>query len=136
MKRILFLMMLLLAGSEVAVNAGELNTYREIALNNSAGRDIKGKKSRVDPEDTPVTRGIIRQPVYAYINNSTVSITFEEVFSSATVTVIDDATGETIYSETYSNPSNLNIDLSGENSSNYLIEIEAEDLFLGGHFTL
>lgn len=135
MKRILFLMMLLLAGSEVAVNAGELNTYRKISLN-SAGRDIKGESRDIDPENTPITRGIIHQPVNAYIYNSMVSITFEDVFSSATITIIDDATGETVYSETYSNPSSLNIDLNGESSSNYLIEIEADDTFLSGSFSL
>lgn len=134
MKRILFLMMLLLAGSEVAVNAGELNTYRTIVLN-CIGRDIKEGQD-INPENTPITRGVIHQPVYAYINNSMVSLTFEDVFSSATVTVIDDATGETVYSETYSNPSSLNIDLNGESSSNYLIEIEADDTFLSGSFSL
>lgn len=135
MKRILFLMMLLLAGSEVAVNAGELNSYRKISLN-SAGRDIIGKSTDIDPENTPITRGIIHQPVYAYIYNSMVSLTFEDAFSSATVTVIDDATGETVYSETYSNPSSLNIDLNRESRGNYLLEIETEDLFLEGYFNL
>lgn len=62
MKRILFLMILLLVGSEVAVNAGVLNTYRKIVLN-STERDIK-EGSDVDPENTPITHGVTHQPVY------------------------------------------------------------------------
>ena len=138
MKRILFFMMLLLAGSEVAVNAGELNTYREIpfTVSNSAERDAKGRKTEIDPETTPITRGITRQAVYAYIYNSMVTITFEEVFSTATVTVVNETTGETAYSEVHSNPAALNIDLNGESSGNYLIEIETDDAYLQGIFSL
>ena len=138
MKRILFLIMLLFAGSEVAVNAGELNTYREISLtvSNSAERDVKGRKTEIDPETTPITRGIIRQAAYAYIYNSMVTIMFKEVFSTATVTVINETTGETLYSEIHSSPATLNIDLNGENSGNYLIEIETDDTSLQGTFSL
>ena len=138
MKRILFFMMLLLAGSKEVVNAGELNTYREILLtvSNSAGRDIKGQKTQIDSETTPITRGIIRQAVYAYIYNSIVTITFEEVFSTATVTVVNETTGETVYSEIHSSLATLSIDLNGENSSNYLIEIEVNDIYITGTFKL
>lgn len=138
MKRFLFFMMLLLVGNEVAVNAGELNTYREIPLtvSNSAERDVKNEKKDIDSENTPITRGIIRQAVYAYIYNSMVAITFEEVFSTATVTIVNETTGETAYSEVHSNPAALNIDLNGESSGNYLIEIETDDAYLQGIFSL
>lgn len=138
MKRILFFMMLLLVGSEVAVNAGAFNTYREISLtvSNSAERDVKHEKKDIDPENTPITRGIIRQAAYAYIYNSMVTIMFEEVFSTATVTIVNETTGETVYSETHSSPAALNIDLNGESSGNYLIEIEANDALLIGDFNL
>ena len=45
-------------------------------------------------------------------------------------------TGETVYSETCSNPVTLNIDLNGEKSGEYSIEIETDDIFLEGYFNL
>lgn len=54
-----------------------------------------------------------------------VTIMFEEVFSTATVTIVNETTGETVYSEMHSSPAALSIDLNGESSGNYLIEIEA-----------
>ncbi|WP_290092922.1 DUF3244 domain-containing protein [uncultured Bacteroides sp.] len=48
----------------------------------------------------------------------------------------NESTGETVYSETCSNPAALNINLNGESTGNYLIEIEADDTLLIGVFYL
>ena len=48
----------------------------------------------------------------------------------------NESTGETVYSETHSSPAALNIDLNGESTGNYLIEIETEDTLLTGSFSL
>lgn len=53
---------------------------------------------------------------------------------SATITITNETTGETVYSETCSNPVTLNIDLNGEKSGEYSIEIETDDIFLEGYF--
>ena len=52
------------------------------------------------------------------------------------VTITNESTGETVYSETHSSPAALNIDLNGESTGNYLIEIETEDTLLTGSFSL
>lgn len=52
------------------------------------------------------------------------------------VTITHTATGEIVHTESYSNPVTLSIDLYGENSGSYLIEIEADGTLLTGGFSL
>lgn len=87
-------------------------------------------------EGLPIRRSVQRQIADAYLYNNVVNISFNEDIAVVNVTITNESTGETVYSQTYSNPSSLNIDLNGENSSNYLIEIEADDTFLSGSFSL
>lgn len=133
-------MMLLFTGSKVAICAKVLNqnTNGEIVLtvSDDTGRDIKGQPTQISPEERPITRGIILQPAYAYIYNKVVSIDFNVTVENATVTITNTVTGETIHSEVYSNPATLSINLNGENSGSYFIEIEADGTLLTGDFSL
>lgn len=90
----------------------------------------------VEPDKAATPRSVILQPVYAYLHGQVVSLDFTEIFSSATVTITGISTGETVYSETCSNPATLNIDLNGASTGNYLIEIETDDTLLVGKFSL
>jgi len=140
MKRILFFILLFaLAGGKTTVNAEVLDTHKEILLTAVQGdteREINDKRSETTSGDVPVSRSIVLQPVYAYLYNKVVSLDFTEAFSVVNVVITNQSTGETIHSETYSNPATLCVDLNGESGSNYLIEIEADDTFLTGNFSL
>ncbi|MEL5893434.1 DUF3244 domain-containing protein [Bacteroides sp. GD17] len=141
MKRILYLTalaLLFIITSTTTSKAEELvNNSREITLTVTQDdtRDL-GQGHDVEPDDIKVPRSIILQPAYAYLYNNVVSLDFTETFSAVIVTITNNATGETVYSETCSNPATLNIDLSSESSGNYLIEIEADDTRLEGNFSL
>lgn len=135
MKQLLFILMLLII-SRVDINAqASSNSYTIIELN-------QNDNERELPEDgnetanSPRVRSIILQPAYAYLYNNVVSIIFEESFSVATITIVNEATGETVYSENYNSPTSLNIDLSGKGNGRYLLEIEADDIYLEGQFSL
>lgn len=137
MRNILFLTSLLIVIS-TTTNAHTLSSEcKAIALfiKNDPGREIP-LNNDTDPEDGPFTRGVIHQPAYAYIDSNIITIVFEEAFSSSTVTITNETTGEAVYSETYNNPATLNIDLNGKSSGTYLIQIEADDTYLEGNFAL
>lgn len=87
-------------------------------------------------EGLPIKRNIQRQLVEAYLYNDMVNISFNENIEAVTVIVTNESIGETIYSETHSSPTTLNIDLSSANSGNYRIEIETDDTCLEGNFSL
>lgn len=87
-------------------------------------------------EGLPIKRSIQRQIADAYLYNNVVNIHFYKAIDAVNVTITNDITGETVYSETCSNPATLSIDLSSESSGNYLIEIEADDTRLEGNFSL
>ncbi|MEL5893358.1 DUF3244 domain-containing protein [Bacteroides sp. GD17] len=124
----------------IATNAqASINTHRAIALTISNGGDTGREiieEQDVVPGNGPFTRGVIPQPAYAYIDNNVITVAFQESFSSATVTITNETTGEAVYSETYNNPATLNIDLNGKSSGTYLIQIEADDTYLEGNFAL
>lgn len=140
MKRVLLIILLFaLAGGNTTINAEGLDACKEIqltAVQNNAEREIKGKPTKTTSGNVPVSRSIIHQPVYAYIYSSIVSVSFEATASTATVTITRESTGETVYSEVHSSPSVLNINLNGESSGSYLIEIEADGTYLQGTFSL
>lgn len=135
MKQLLFILMLLFI-SRVDVSArASSNNYTIIELS-------QNDNERELPEDgnetgySPGMRSVILQPAYAYLYNNVVSIIFEEPFSAATITIVNEATGETVYSESHNSPTNLNIDLSGKGNGRHLLEIEANDIYLEGQFSL
>lgn len=140
MKQILFFILLFAwAGSKVTINAEETNTHKEIILTvvqDGNEREIKGEQSETTSGDVPISRSIIHQPIYAYIYNKVVSIDFNVAIEKATVIITHTATGETVHTEAYSNPATLCIDLNGENSGSYLIEIEVDGTLLTGELSL
>lgn len=116
--------------------AQECTNKSQIALQSYYPIKTKDASGSTSEGGVPIKRSIQLDPAYAYIYNNTVSINFTETFSTVNIRIIDETSGSTVHSEIYNNPACLNIDLNGDRSGNYLIEIEAEDLFLGGHFTL
>lgn len=82
------------------------------------------------------TRSVVILPVHAYIGNEIITVTFQKSYSTATLTVINKRTGETVYTETACNPVQLSIDLNNENSGDYCIEITVDGTLLIGEFYL
>lgn len=115
--------------------AQECNNTAMIALTSYPIRPVDGTGSTSE-EGLPIRRSVQRQIADAYLYNNVVNISFNEDIAVVNVTITNESTGETVYSETYSNPSSLNIDLNRESRSNYLLEIEADDTFLSGSFSL
>lgn len=139
MKRFLFLIMLLSIGSVIATEARVFfNDFKEISFTvtpNNKGKDnLPDNDTQSNPG--PRTRGVIPQPVSAYLYNNVLAVTFMDACPAASITITNEATAEIVYSETCNNQANLNIDLNGEGNGNYLIEIETDDTFLTGNFSL
>lgn len=91
---------------------------------------------QVNPEDAPKTRGVFTLPVQAYLYNKVVSVTFEEIMPSATIKIVQESTGDTVYSQEYMSPSTVTIDLNSMSAGTYRIEIAADDCCLEGEFML
>ena len=105
-------------------------------LEKRAGSRSKGKrKDPISKENTPISRSII-QTANAYLYNNTVCIDFNETLPTVTITLINESTGETVYSETCDAPTNISINLDEESCGNYSIQIESDEAFLYGSFTL
>lgn len=130
MKRLLFILISLLAWGG-SVYAQSSNIVMEIALY----KDIKNDNN-VDPEDMPVTRSPIFLPVHAYLYNKVVTADFQVTFSAVTVNVVNDVTGETVYSELLASPTSVSIDLNEADSGDYRLEIISDGIALEGYFPL
>lgn len=136
MKKVLFILFLFLvfAGS---ANAQFVFGSTTIMLTQKDGdRDPIEPVGDTSPEDAPQTRGVILQPVCASLYNKVVTVDFQAAFSAVTVNVINDTTGETVYSELFINPASFSIDLSGKGTRDYMIEITSDEITLEGHFSL
>jgi len=107
----------------------ENNPFTEIALTQAK------RKDPISKGDTPISRSII-QTANAYLYNNTVCIDFNETLPTATITLINESTGENVYSETYDAPTNISINLDEESCGNYSIQIDSDEAFLYGSFTL
>lgn len=129
MKKLLFILIsILVCGTSVYAKndkGAEISLYKD---------DIKGHQ--VDPEDMPQTRSIIFQPAYAYLCDKVVSVVFEETLSSVTINVVNEQSGETVYSQNYMNPVDLTIDLNDAGAGEYRIDIIADEVSLQGLFSL
>lgn len=133
MKKLLFVLLTIISFGNVLYAAKENNPV-EIVLQQTGDDDFD---IPIEKDDIgPIRRSIQRQIAYAYIYNKVVSIDFNATIESATVTITHTATGETVHTEAFSNPTTLCIDLNGENSGSYLIEIEADGTLLTGEFSL
>lgn len=140
MFRILYLIAVLsMTGSTIVANlqGATNNANKEIVLteNQNATRPIR-KEMDVEPGNGLTPRSVIFQPAYAYLCNNIVSIDFTEMFSTVNIIITHESTGEIVYTETYSAPATLSINLNGESSGEYLIKIEADDVLLEGVFSL
>ena len=116
MKKVLFILFSFLSFA-LSVNAQFISGSMEIMLTQKdSDREIRGGSSDISPEDAPQTRGVIPQPVCASLYNKVVTVNFQAVFSAVTVNVINETTGETVYSELFINPASFSIDLSGQDT--------------------
>lgn len=106
-------------GSMVEYN----NTEREIPLKN-----FKPNK--------PISRSLISQVAHAYLYNKAVTVSFEEVMPTVTIKIIKEATGETVYSQEYMSPTAISVDLTGQDSGTYSIEVASDTISLEGEFML
>ena len=106
-------------GSMVEYN----NTEREIPLKN------------LQP-NKPISRSLIPQIAYAYLYNKVVTVSFEEAMPTVTFKIIKEATGETVYSQEYMNPTVISVDLTGQDSETYSIEVVSDTISLEGEFIL
>ena len=106
-------------GSMVEYN----NTEREIPLKN------------LQP-NKPISRSLIPQIAYAYLYNKVVTVSFEEAMPTVTIKIIKEATGETVYSQEYMNPTVISVHLTGQDSETYSIEVVSDTISLEGEFIL
>ena len=107
--------------------------FKEIVFTQkSDDRDMSGQSSSTSPEDAPKTRSVVLQPVYAYLDNGEITVYFEKVFPTVAISVINETTGKTVCSS----PTNFSIDLNGEDSGEYIIEVISDGTSLEGTFSL
>ena len=106
-------------GSMVEYN----NTEREIPLKN------------LQP-NKPISRSLIPQIAYAYLYTKVVTVSFEEAMLTVTIKIIKEATGEIVYSQEYMNPTVISVDLTGQDSETYSIEVVSDTISLEGEFML
>lgn len=131
MKTLLLFLLIFIGSTDIY--AQSICNGQEIEL-----QDSKNKK----PKDwtgigTPIRRSISFQPIHAYLYNNMISIDFEEVSSSVLISVINEVTGEIIYSMNYNSPNgSIIVDLTTENGGCYLIRVEFNKILLEGNFTL
>lgn len=80
----------------------------------------------------------IKCPVQAFINGAIVEIDMDYPIDNLSVSIVDIATGETVYYNTQTTTEALTIDLSGrERESQYVIVLSAaSNLVIQGEFTL
>jgi hypothetical protein len=84
-------------------------------------------------EGGPIARSII---ISAYVNSDIVTVVFNKDLPSASITITNVSTGAVVYSEIYSMPTLITINVSAENSGEYQIEIVSDEIRLSGYFTL
>ena len=133
MKRVLSILFLFLVlGSSVKAQLDF--GFKEIVFTQkSDDRDMSGQSSSTSPEDAPKTRSVVLQPVYAYLD---ITVYFEKVFPTVAISVINETTGKTVCSKTLLSPTNFSIDLNGEDSGEYIIEVISDGNSLEGTFSL
>lgn len=136
MKKVLFILFSFLSFT-ISINAQFVSGNTEIMLKQKDGdRDPSGQVGDTSPEGAPQTRSSVFLPVCAYLYNKVVTVDFQAVFSAATVNVINETTGETVYSELFTNPASFSIDLNGKYAGEYIIEIVSDEMMLEGSFKL
>lgn len=135
MKQLLFIL-LMLCTNVTLLKAESFSEFKEITLYVYADNDREIKDKDSDTPEPTQTRGLIIQPVYAYLYYNVISIDFSETFTTVTVNIINQTTGEAVYSETCSNPGSLIIDWDNKVSADYIIKIETDGIYWEGCFFL
>ncbi|WP_291530695.1 DUF3244 domain-containing protein [Bacteroides sp. UBA939] len=130
----LILFFLLFTGS-TNIYAQAFNGGREIILQCSKETKPKDKTGGTD-KDTPIRRTISFQSVYAYLYNNVITVTFENALSDISINIFDESTGDVVYTRNCNNLNDVSIDLNGENSGSYIIEIISNGSLFEGSFTL
>lgn len=133
MKRLLLILLTIFSLGNIVIYAEGMNNRIEIVLQQTRSEELEVPFNK---DKGPIVRSINVAIAYAYIYNNVISINFNEDIEVATVTITNEATGEMVYSETYNNQVNLEIDLSNENGGSYIIEIEGSEYILKGHFKI
>ena len=89
---------------------------------------------------TVSNKGLLRSsqslPVSAFINNALITIDFAQSITYATASIINIETGESVYSESFSNLEDVFINLSSEKDGKYRIKIATATSIYWGDFTL
>lgn len=131
MKRLLLILLTIFSLGNIAVHAEKVSDCIKIVLQQTISDDPPIKK-----EGGPIVRSVYVPVVDAYLYNNVVNVSFNENITVVNVTITNESTGETVYSEVHSSPTALNIDLNGENAGIYFIEIEMDSTCMQGSFSL
>ncbi|NDV57997.1 DUF3244 domain-containing protein [Bacteroides sp. 519] len=116
------LLLLILSCTVLNVFANSLNeTAKEI--------DIK-------TTDVKRVRSLLVIPVRAFIDKTTILLEFVYLCESATVTIMNEDTGCMVYSNTIMNLNDFTIELFGEDSGNYRLELTVDGKRYDGEFWL
>lgn len=136
MKKVLFIFFSFLVIA-LSTNANSSSGNNKIMLSQREGdRNIFDISTETSPETAPKTRGVISLPVNAFLCDGIVNVYFESSFASVSITIKNVSTGEIVCSEQLINPTNFSLDLVGQDSGEYSLEIISDDLSLEGTFCL
>ena len=116
--------------------ARECQTNAETIVLTSYPIKPKDRTGSTSEEGLPIKRSIQRPIADAYLYNNVVNVSFNGDIAVVNVTITNESTGETVYSETCDAPTNISINLDEESCGNYSIQIESDEAFLYGSFTL
>lgn len=100
--------------------------------------DVLSSGGRIALKDRKVSGSHRSMPLLptAFIDGTLLSVDFPSVVNSVTITVKNEETGEIVYSSTGLNATALQIDLTGENTGKYSLEISFGETILSGDFIL
>ena len=124
-----FLLSLLLAFFSLNVFAEQAETIKRIHLN----------KTKVTPKVKPGTRSVQLLYVSAYLSpdNSVLVVDFLREYDEVQILIISALTGEMIYSDSYTTPTNVVIAMPEmEKGREYLLEISLGETILSGEFSI
>lgn len=129
MKKFFFILTAICALSSILTYAQRSNnSFAEVNLSQ------RKKKSTRKTSPSPVAY-FSQQSIPTYIINIAY-IDFNETLPTVTIFLINESTGKTIYSEVCNAPTSISISLDKESCDNYSIQIESDEAFLYGSFTL
>ena len=130
MKQIFFIIIMLCIGKISIANESNPNEGSIVIYLTDDEREHVN-----DPTTQKPDRSLSIPSASAYIYNNIVSIDFNKSSSAVIVSIIRVSTGESIYTNRYSYPTNINIDLSNTVSGEYQLQIETNNESLSGYFT-